>query len=239
MTERGKVALDRGPHHLQIGPSRIERDGDALTIRIDERTVPWPSRIRGEIRLQTPSWAAHPVALDGAGKHRWQALAPCAQVQVMLEAPARCWSGRAYLDHNEGDAALADAFRRWDWSRAHLRDGSTAVCYDVLRRDGTTAAWALRFDPDGAARDVVAPAAAVLPSTAWGLDLCGRGDGGRARLERRFESGPFYARSLLSADWFGEPVQAVHERVSLQRFEARWVQALLPFRMPRRSRWSR
>jgi len=31
----------------------------------------------------------------------------------------------------------------------------------------------------------------------------------------------------------GESVTAMHESLSLDRFRARWVQMLLPFRMPR------
>jgi carotenoid 1,2-hydratase len=48
------------------------------------------------------------------------------------------------------------------------------------------------------------------------------------------EDGPFYARSRIAADIAGERVEGFHESVSLQRFAARWVQCLLPVRLPRR-----
>jgi carotenoid 1,2-hydratase len=41
---------------------------------------------------------------------------------------------------------------------------------------------------------------------------------------------------VLSQRLLGEDVIAVHESLSLDRFRSRWVQALLPFRMPRRAR---
>jgi hypothetical protein len=41
-------------------------------------------------------------------------------------------------------------------------------------------------------------------------------------------------RSLLQTRLLGESATAVHESLSLRRFSAPWVQALLPFRMPRR-----
>jgi carotenoid 1,2-hydratase len=44
---------------------------------------------------------------------------------------------------------------------------------------------------------------------------------------------PFYARSVLNMRIAGQPVTAMHESLSLDRFSAGWVQALLPFRMPR------
>jgi carotenoid 1,2-hydratase len=41
---------------------------------------------------------------------------------------------------------------------------------------------------------------------------------------------------VLSSRLLGEEVNAVHESLSLDRFRTRWVQTLLPFRMPRRAR---
>jgi carotenoid 1,2-hydratase len=44
---------------------------------------------------------------------------------------------------------------------------------------------------------------------------------------------PFYARSVVSTEWYGTPATAMHESLSLDRFRTPWVQAMLPFRMPR------
>jgi carotenoid 1,2-hydratase len=48
------------------------------------------------------------------------------------------------------------------------------------------------------------------------------------------EDTPFYARSTLKTVWHGQPVQAMHESLRLDRFVTPIVQAMLPFRMPRR-----
>ena len=48
---------------------------------------------------------------------------------------------------------------------------------------------------------------------------------------RSFEDTPFYSRSLLGGMGMAP---AIHESVDLDRFASRWVQALLPFKMPRR-----
>jgi carotenoid 1,2-hydratase len=45
-----------------------------------------------------------------------------------------------------------------------------------------------------------------------------------------------YARALVLTQLLGVPVTAVHESLDLNRFASRWVQTLLPFRMPRRGR---
>jgi carotenoid 1,2-hydratase len=37
----------------------------------------------------------------------------------------------------------------------------------------------------------------------------------------------------VAARWSGHDVTAMHESLSLDRFDSRWVQTLLPFRMPR------
>lgn len=237
MTERGRRDLGRSEDHLQIGPSSLAWSGDTLTLTLDEVTVPWPSRIRGVVRVRTPAWTPHPLTLDGAGRHHWSVLAPCAQVEVSLREPALAWSGPAYLDSNWGNEALEQAFVRWDWTRARLRDDSTVVFYDVQRSDGSLASWGRRFDAAGAQVLDTAPEGVSLPRTAWGVQRQGRSDAGHpGRVTATLESGPFYARSLVNAHWFGEPVTAFHESVSLRRFDARWVQAMLPFRMPRRAR---
>ena len=235
MTERGRGAVRRTPDRFIVGPSAVAWQAGTLNLQIDEIAVPWPRRIRGEVRLRTGALFDHAVALDAAGRHHWTALAPCARVEVDLEAPARRWSGHAYLDMNTGDEPLEDGFASWHWSRSTLADGSTAVLYDVQRRAGGREEFGLRFDPRGAVRAFAPPAPAALPGTGWGIarGTCSD-DTARTRVRRTLEDTPFYARSVLSSRLLGEEVTAVHESLSLDRFRTRWVQALLPFRMPRR-----
>ncbi len=51
LTERTRADLVRDETSLTIGPSKLDWDGTALTIEIDEVTVPLPSRIRGTVRV--------------------------------------------------------------------------------------------------------------------------------------------------------------------------------------------
>jgi carotenoid 1,2-hydratase len=237
MTERGRGAIGRTPDRFVVGPSAVTWQAGTLTLQIDEIAVPWPRRIRGEVRLRAGALVDHPVALDAAGRHHWAALAPCARVEVDLEAPARRWSGHGYLDMNAGDEPLEDGFASWHWSRSALTDGSTAVLYEVQRRAGDRDGFGLRFDPRGAVHAFEPPAPAVLPGTGWGIARGTRADDpANARIRRTLEDTPFYARSVLSSRLLGEEVNAVHESLSLDRFRTRWVQTLLPFRMPRRAR---
>ena len=245
MTERGRDATRRAYDRFVVGPSTVAWSGDRLTLQIDEIAVPWPRRIRGEVRLEAAALFDHPVALDAAGRHHWTALAPCARVEVDLEAPRRRWSGHGYLDMNAGDEPLEDAFVSWHWSRAALADGSTAVLYEVQRRaldraddrKDDVASFGLRFEPGGAVNSFVPPAPTALAATGWGIERGTRADDpARTRVQRTLEDTPFYARSVLSQRLLGEDVTAVHESLSLDRFRTRWVQGLLPFRMPRRTR---
>jgi carotenoid 1,2-hydratase len=238
MTERDSHRLEREPDCLVIGPSRLAWNGSELAITIDEVAAPWPARIRGELRLCPISFHDHALGLDRDGRHAWTALSPCARVEIDLAQPRLQWQGHGYWDMNLGREPLEHGFTRWDWSRATLRDGSTAVLYDVSRRDGSDWSAALRFDRAGRVEKFLAPEAAPLPGTLWRIERRTRsGDTGIARVRRTLEDTPFYARSLVSTQLCGEPVTAVHESLSLERFSARWVQALLPFRMPRRARW--
>jgi carotenoid 1,2-hydratase len=234
MTERGSQALRRDRRSLRIGPSGLHWDGDRLVVELDEVTVPWPSRVRGTVTIDAPRRHHHPMTLDRDGLHRWHPIAPVARIDVSLDQPGLRWQGSGYLDSNHGDAPLESAFRRWDWSRAHLRDGSGVVLYDVEPLDGGASGFALRFGADGV-EPVAAPAAAALPASRWGVRRGTRSDGGRATVQATLTDAPFYARSLVRTELFGETVTAMHESLSLERFDTRWVQAMLPFRMPRRA----
>ncbi len=233
LTERGRARLRTGAEHLAIGPSALTWHGDALAFAIDEVTMPIPSRVRGTVRLLPAALTRRTHCLDGAGRHRWRPLAPRARVEVELTQPSLRWQGTGYLDSNDGDAPLEDDFRCWTWSRHGQRDGSTTVLYDVERRDGGATSLALRFDGRGDGEPIDAPPVVPLAPSGWRIGRATRSDDGAA-VVRTLEDAPFYARSLV-ATTVGEPVVAVHESLDLDRFRRRWVQMLLPFRMPRRA----
>ena len=237
MTERGRGQVERDARTLRIGPSGLRWEGDSLVIEIDEVTMPVPQRVRGTVRVMAPQRYAHVALLSARGQHRWQPIAPGARVEVELRQPGLRWSGAAYLDSNRGDAPLEDAFERWDWSRAHLPGDRAAVFYDVERREGGPLHVALAFDAQGRVQDAERPARVELPASRWGVPRGTRCDADSApRVLQTLTDAPFYARSLVETTWSGEPVTAMHESLSMPRFTAPWVQALLPFRMPRRGR---
>ncbi len=241
MTERPAAAVERGADALRIGPSALHWDGDSLLVRVREVAAPVPKRLRGEIRLR-PAGATNDrtFVLDPAtGRHRWTPIAPAARVEVALEDPALRWSGPAYFDTNDGDAPLERDFARWDWCRAPLPDGGAGVLYNVEPRDGAAHSLALRVRPDGAVEDVphAPPPAALPPTRLWRMPRPFRAEAGAGpSVVRTLEDTPFYARSVVSTRMFGASVQAVHESLSLDRFRAPWVQAMLPFRVPRARR---
>jgi len=236
LTERRSASVRRSRSTLAIGPSSLSWDGTALTIAIDEITFPLPSRIRGTVRLFPAGLCGHAFALDHDGRHLWSPIAPCAQVEVALTAPALRWSGAGYLDGNAGDAPLESVFSRWHWSRASTPT-STLVHYDVDRRDGSNLAFSARFDRSGSVEPLPAPPRVTLPRTGWGIERSTRADPGqKVRIAKTFEDTPFYARSLVAIEGDGGPGMAMHESLSLERFRTRWVKWLLPFRMPRSRR---
>ena len=233
MTERDRGSLDRGANHLTIGPSGLAWDGTALTIRIAERSAPLGRRLRGSIRVIPEAWTGARFALDAAAQHHWCPLAPRARVELAFDAPALRWSGAGYLDANSGDIPLERSFRRWTWSRAGLSDG-TAILYDVTPLDGAETSLALLVDRAGGVVHMPPPPRVVLPRTGWRLARETRSDDAAARVEQTLEDTPFYARSVLRTRLLGQDVTAMHESLSLDRFQKPVVQAMLPFRMPRR-----
>jgi carotenoid 1,2-hydratase len=171
-------------------------------------------------------------ALDRAGLHRWLPIAPQGRVEVELDHPKLKWSGSAYLDSNAGQQPLESAFARWHWSRAELRNG-TAVLYDVCRRDEENLSLALRIDTSGGIEEFPAPPLAALKPSRWGIARATRSDHADAAVTQTLLDAPFYARSIVSSSLLGQKAFAVHESLSLDRFRSGWVQAMLPFRMPR------
>ena len=233
MTERDRGAVSRTADQFVVGPSQLQwRDG-ALVIEVNEITVPWHTRLRGSIRVQPMAGSDYQVALDARAHHHWQPIAPRARVELNFGVPSLRWSGEGYLDSNTGSEPLEAGFSSWHWSRARLADGTTQVFYDVERRDGTSLGLGLAFDRQGAVHRCPALPLADLPPTLWRIQRRMRGTPASLARIRTVEDTPFYARSMaMGAGPHCE--QVVHESLSLDRFNSRWVQALLPFRMLRR-----
>ena len=232
MTERGRGALHRDATQLAIGPSALRWDGDGLTIDIAEVTAPLPSRIRGVVRVHPQALTGRAFTLDEAGHHRWSPVAPVCRVEVALDSPALRWSGPGYLDTNSGARPLEADFVHWDWCRAPMRDSAT-ILYNATRRVGGEQSLALRVDRAGVVQPIPPPPPVALPATRWRIERPTRADG-PVRVVQTLEDTPFYARSVLDTVLGGHRATAVHESLSMDRFTAPWVQAMLPFRIPRR-----
>ena len=235
MTERGKGALWRDSTTLKIGPSQLHWDGNGLTIDIDEKSALFPSRVRGRIRVTPQVLGQRRFRLDPQGRHVWEPLAPRSRVEVAMSDPDISWSGQGYFDANHGSEPLEAGFADWQWSRAHLKGGDTAVIYEGKLRDGDDFGMALRIGNDGNAEVCEMPDAVTLPRTGWQINRLTRADAAdAAHVRATWEDTPFYSRTALASRMFGEDVHAVHESLSLDRFSSPVVQWMLPWRMPRR-----
>jgi carotenoid 1,2-hydratase len=232
MTERGRAAMARDATSYRIGPSSLRWEDDGLTVDIDETAVPHLTRLRARVRIEPVALNPRAFDLDPAGRHRWRPIAPAARATV--ETPRGSWSGAGYLDMNWGTEPLEAAFHRWDWSRAALGGGRSAILYDATRMDGGGVSLGLRFDAAGRMEELEPPPRVRLPRTLWRVDRRVQADDPSAVREvRRLEDSPFYARAELRTRLFGEDGHAVHETLDADRFATRWVKALLPWRMPR------
>ncbi|MFD0917800.1 carotenoid 1,2-hydratase [Pseudahrensia aquimaris] len=236
MTERGRNALHRDAHSLQMGPSSLSWDGDTLIITIDEWANPLPRRVRGTIRVTPSAITQKSHVIDGHGRHIWQPIAPVGRAEVRLDSPDLNWNGEAYLDSNWGTEPLETGFKNWDWSRAALKDGA-GIFYDSTTRDGKNHRLALRYESDGSFREVPAPPRQTLSKgPIWRVPrytLAETPD--TVTTERMLEDTPFYTRSHIQTVFDGEPARAVHESLDCDRYASTWVRCLLPFKMPRRS----
>jgi carotenoid 1,2-hydratase len=198
-------------------------------------SVPLPSRVRGKVRIFPKKLFNFVAPLDDNGRHRWGPIAPCARVEVEMQKPDASWSGHAYVDSNEGDEPIDRPFVDWDWSRSALKDGSTAVIYDVRQKAGEDRVLALRFGADGSVETFAPPPRQTLPRTLWRISRTMRSDANvPARVTQTLEDTPFYVRSVLSSGLLGETVTSMHETLNLPRLTSLAVRLMLPWRMPRR-----
>lgn len=240
MTERDGASVTRSGTRLTIGPSALEiRDGQ-LVVDIDEVAVPWPTPLRGRLRVDLPKRAPAsdaPLTLDAAAHHRWWPIAPRTRLALEMRSPPLAWSGTAYLDANAGAVPLERSFRSWSWSRGHAADGTTRVRYDVCERDGHLARRTLLIDADGDVREGAIGRIEALPPTRWwriGRETRLADEDTLDALET-LEDTPFYARSRYVERGADGPRQVIHESLDLARFDLPLVRAALPFRMPRRA----
>ncbi len=234
MTERGENALHRSASHISVGPSSLRWCGDDLLVEIDEWTVPMPLRLKGTIRVRPRALARENYALDAAGRHHWRPVAPVADVECSFSNPAVTFRGHGYVDTNAGTEPLAAGFRSWTWSRG-IEPDRTLIAYDVEPRKGGRPGIAVACHVDGRTEPVEAPPLQpVARGPVWRVARAMRSDAGTPpEIMRTFEDTPFYTRSLVCTSWQGRRHPAMVETVDLDRFASRWVQTLLPFRMPR------
>lgn len=235
MTERGTRQVQRRAAEFAVGPSAMRWDGGALHFDLHEVGMPLPRRVDGRVTVHPRGLSRFVAPLDEAGAHRWGPIAPCARVEVEMQNPALRWAGEGYLDSNEGDEPIDRPFRLWDWSRAALPDGSTAVIYDVRNKRGPDRVITQHFKPDGRSEAFDAPPRRALPRTAWRIERAMRSETDTApRIVQTLEDTPFYQRSVVESGLFGRRVLSMHETLDLPRLVSPAVQAMLPFRMPRR-----
>lgn len=235
MTERPRRKVDIGADRFQIGPSALSWDGEKLIIDVKERGAPIPYPLRGRITVRPSMLRQILYPIDEGGLHRWRPMDPGAHIELDFAEPALNWSGRGYLDFNQGDEPLEDGFSFWDWSRVELPGGESAVLYNTAPRSGGARSLALHFDGNGDAEAFEPPPQTRFPTTPiWRIPRPARAEAGAApRIVRTLEDTPFYSRSVAEYPLFGAPRRAMHESLSGDRLRRAIVQAMLPFRMPR------
>lgn len=221
---------------VQIDRSTLAWQDDRLVVELDVQTtavLPRAGRpIRGRITLRPEAQPGVMVELDRRRQHRWWPVAPLAQVEVELAEPSVRFSGHGYHDVNAGDVPLSATFDTWTWSRARVSETRACLVYDVCETDGRTDALAMSVDASGTTSPLTRLCPVSLPRSRWALPQHTRADpGSEARLVRRLEDGPFYARSLIETTIEGQRCPAVHETLVGRRLDHGWVRFCTGYRM--------
>ena len=234
MTERAANSVSRSTNHMSIGPTTLQWKDDHLIIDLNEITVPLPSRLRGQIKVELPPLCKSVFAIDGTGNHLWWPAAPSSKIQVDLKHPNLSWKGHAYLDSNRGIEPLENYFHFWDWYRRPDPSGGTIVTYNTQPLKHAANSLAIKIASNGDVEKLGKTDFIELPETPiWKIKRSTRADS-TCNILRTLEDTPFYSRSLVQSTVNGRSLTGFHESMALDRFKKRWVQLLLPFRMPRR-----
>lgn len=237
MTERGADLCKVSAEHFQIGPSALHWREGSLLIDIDEKTTPFPSPVKGTVRVVPDFINQETFQIDDAGQHHWRPIAPLARVDVDIDQPGVNWTGRGYLDTNIGTEPLESAFDYWDWSRLNISDDRTAILYNCDMRNGASRSLALDFRQGGVAPFEKPPESKFASTPVWRIKRRTFTDTDRTpKLVRTLEDTPFYSRSEIENTIAGKTAHGVHESFSGTRLRRQLVKAMLPFRMPRRTR---
>lgn len=236
LTEYGRSKVLRSPEALQVGTSRLAWDGDDLVVTVDERSPLRKHRLRGTVRLSADGYNARSFALDGErAQHRWHPIAPVANVVAKFDEPNLSFSGSGYLDSNFGSEPLEKGFRRWDWCRSQDGEGAM-ISYDVDFPDGRERRLALAADRQGGLCELAPMPRNEFGAGRWGVERRVAAEVGSGRIVEVYEDTPFYSREQICHRGWGRELRGVRETVDLERFDSRWVQALLPFRISTRGR---
>ncbi|MEO1135801.1 MAG: carotenoid 1,2-hydratase, partial [Pseudomonadota bacterium] len=180
MTERGRDSIEISERKFQLGASALHWDGRYLTIKINETTAPIPKPVRGEVIVDTKYFNTKSFSIDDAGRHRWRPISPAARITAHFIDPDLKWSGRGYLDTNDGDVPLEKTFRYWDWSRGGLSSGATAILYNCDLWDGEKRSIALKISDTECIQETVLPGEMELaPTKVWRIKRRTRADAGR------------------------------------------------------------
>ena len=238
MTDRGRAALRQSRDTFEVGPSKMLWNGRQLVIDIDEiGAPPMVTRVKGRITLTPAAVTDIEVALTPDGAHIWRPFAPSAHIEVDLTQGNR-WQGHGYFDANFGSAALEADFKTWSWGRYPTKAGATCF-YDAIRADGSKLALGLTVARDGSARVIAPPPLTPFKRTLWALRRETRADAGVVPQQvMPMLDAPFYSRSLVQTQLFGEVTTGVHEALDLTRFAKPWLKPMLAMRVPRRARWT-
>ena len=233
MTERTARDLHLSPQGVAVGSSAMQWQNDRLVIDIDEWTNPLPSRLRGQIEIDTGHRSGRVWPIHDNGAHHWWPMAPHAKATARFEHPNLTISGSAYVDSNFGTRPLERDFRYWDWTRNAHRGDSYDLTYHTRQTDNAEYFLSLKQADSGELRPVASPRVQPLQKSGWRVsrEICSEHTIGQVKT---LEDTPFYARAKVTTNGT-TPKMLMHESLSLERFGQPWVQTLLPFRLPRRS----
>ncbi len=235
MTERSAKHVYRSSEIFEMANSSITWNGSYLEFKIQEYTVPLPSKVSGVVRVHPHYINTNNYFLEDSQKHAWCPIAPCSHVEVEMQRPNFQWHATGYFDSNWGAEPLENGFRSWNWSCTKMNEEERVIQYHTVNRNNTNTDLGFHFASDGKITAREQQIAKILPETKiWRVPRKAYVEDDRnVNVLKTLEDTPFYSRSVLNSETQDKSILTIHESLELDRFKKPLTQFMLPFRMPR------
>ena len=225
----GHAHRDRPQQPGVVGPSADHRHRRMDVSRCRRR-------MRGTVTVDLGTMFDDVHALDAHGRHAGGRSRPVRERPCISTSPRCRWRGRAYVDMNAGTEPLEAGFRNWTLVAGGCRRRRRASSTTSSSATAHGVAWRSTIGRTDRSGTSIADPVQGLPRTGWRVSRSTRAAAERPARVVAHAGRHAVLQPLAACLRAGRRDAQRDPRKRRSRpLPARWVQMLLPFKMPRRA----